>query len=101
MIQAGFFSVFNYIANNRWAQIALTAGAIVFFWLMNNRHQRKVGARQSDARHREASIQKDLEIREQSDEAVEAADTVRVNTRRVRSTRVRGETSLPDYHYRD
>lgn len=101
MIQGAFFSVFNFISNNKAAQVILTAGFVWVIWLMNNRHQRKVGAKDANARHREASIQKDIEIKENSDEAVKAADTVRANTERVSAARVRDEQPVPDYHYRD
>ena len=80
MIQAGFFAAFNYISNNKWAQIAVTAGVIVVFWLANNAHQRRQGARK--LKHRveiaqneanEAARQKAQTIKEEANERKERA----------------------------
>ena len=43
MITTAFFSAFNFIANNKWAQIALTIGLIIFAWRANNVVQRRRG----------------------------------------------------------
>lgn len=59
------------------------------------------GQREERIKNERASIKKDREILEQSNEAVEAADTVRANTKRVSATRVRDEQPVPGYHYRD
>ena len=65
MIQAGFFSLFNFVANNKWAQIALTGGLIVFLYLANNANQRRIGRGQErnraaeKARKVQAKIKKD------------------------------------------
>lgn len=68
MIQAGFFSVFNFIANNRAAQVAVTAGFVVFVWLMNNRHQRHVGYRKAEDKIEKKSRKVQTQIRKSNNE---------------------------------
>lgn len=67
MIQAGFFSVFNFIANNKAAQVILTAGFIGAIWFLNNRHQRSIGGRKVKARIEKQSRRVQRTIREKQD----------------------------------
>ena len=85
------YGLWSWFAKNPIAQgIAIFLIAIMS-WKINNLVVANNATRRQRARHREASLKKDIAIREQSDEAVEAADSVRSNTRRVRATRVRNE----------
>lgn len=77
---AFFFAIFNYVSNNKWAQIALTAGIIVLVWMANNAHQRNVGARQLKARvekaqnkANEAAREAAQSIKDETNEKVERA----------------------------
>jgi len=88
------------IANSRAAQIALGAGLFVLsflYWLAQ--HDRRLLQNEKLRQDRKA-LQKDQAIRKNSNEAVEAADTVRANTERVSSPELRDEHP-GDYHYRD
>lgn len=88
------------IANSRPMQYAIGAGLLIlgFLWWLGN-HDRNL-LRNERARQERRALQKDQAIREHSNEAVQAADTVRANTERVSSTRMHDE-SAPDYHFRD
>ena len=50
MIQGAFFGLFDFIAKNRWAQIALGVGVFYLLWQLNNAHQRKQGAKRYQRR---------------------------------------------------
>lgn len=92
MIQAGFFSVFNFIANNKAAQIVLTVGLILFAWMLNNRHQRRIGARETEARIEKKSRRVQARIEEKLDEKS-------TQTARARDDAPRGVTAsdgVPD-----
>lgn len=71
-----FFPIFNYIANNRWAQIALTCGLVLIIgrtWLWG--HDRRV--------KKEAKREVIEDINEQTDERVEAVEQGRVERARL------------------
>jgi len=88
------------IANNPLAQRAIGVALIIagfLFWLA--RHDRKLLENERLQQEREA-LKKDQAIRANSNEAVEAADTVRSNTERLSTSELRDEPS-GDYHYRD
>lgn len=85
MIQGAFFSAFNFVANNRWAQIVVTAGVIVFVWLMNNRHQRRVGYKRAEAKiekqSRKVQARVQNEVRQENDDRLEKVNATRDNFR--------------------
>lgn len=88
------------IANNKAVQWAIGAGMLILgflFWL--GQHDRRLLENERLRQERKA-LQKDKAIRKQSNEAVEAADTVRANTERVSAPELRDEHP-GDYHYRD
>lgn len=68
MIQAGFFSAFNFIANNKYAQIAVTAGVILLIWLGNNQMQRRRGAHELRAKAERKARKTQTKIEEESRE---------------------------------
>ena len=78
MIQAVLFPVFNYIANNKWAQVVvgLGVGFIIYrIWLAgHDRRVEKIAVRKANDRAEKQSktILKDME--EDINETVEAAD---------------------------
>lgn len=68
-----FFPIFNYIANNRWAQIVLTCGLILIVgraWLWG--HDRRVEARTEQRIERRAQ-KTATKIRKQGEKDVEKA----------------------------
>lgn len=88
------------IANSRPAQYAIGAGLFVLgflFWLAN--HDRQL-LKNERLRQERRALKKDQAIRKNSNEAVQAADTVRSNTERSAAAELRDEHS-GDYHYRD
>ena len=88
------------VKNSRVLQIALLLAIAIKLWLINNFFVSRRATRKLRDRMRIKAIQKDQAIREHSNEAVQAADTVRANTERVSSARMHDE-SAPDYHFRD
>ncbi|MEM9584775.1 MAG: hypothetical protein AAGA08_16815 [Pseudomonadota bacterium] len=96
-MSAIFFPAFNFIANNKYAQIALTFGAILIVWRLNNRQQRRVGAKEARQENRVRALEQDREIMENSREMEDMADRVRDAT----AERLRDDEPLPDYHFRD
>lgn len=89
MIQALFFGAFDYIAKNRWAQIAVGLGVFYLFWRTNEEIAERRGAkrqqrRAAKARERERveAIQEIQEIKEEaSNEADQAIDAGRAAAR--------------------
>lgn len=64
MIQAGFFAAFNYIANNRWAQIVVGLGVGYAVLQLYARHNRKIGERRLKTRVEKAQTRANQEARE-------------------------------------
>lgn len=93
---AGFLS-FATDKTGRWIVGAGIFLLIVWAWLMD---QRRMLLKAERMRQAHAAMEKDQAIRKQSNEAVEAADTIRANTERVSSPELRDEHP-GDYHYRD
>lgn len=87
MIQAGFFAVFNYIANNRWAQIVAGLGVGYVALQLYGRHQRKVGERRLKRRVEQAQIRANEEAREAVSEIKEKTNE-RVERAREAAARV-------------
>ena len=89
------------IANSRAAQYAIGIGLFVvgFLWWLADRDDKLLENERT--RQTMRALEKDNEIREKSNEAVQASDTVRANTERVSAARMRDEQPAPDYHYRD
>lgn len=88
------------IANNRAVQWAIGVGLLIvgfLYWLAQ--HDRKL-LENERLRQERRNLQKDKEIRDNSNEAVKTADTIRANTERVSATRMPDQPA-PDYHYRD
>jgi len=81
MIQAPFFALFNFVANNRWAQIALTIGLVIFLDHLRIRHVRARERRRHDARVEAKARRVQEKVRETSNEksaqVAIARDTVR------------------------
>ena len=88
------------IANSRPMQVAIGAGLLIlgFLWWLGQ-HDRNL-LRNERARQERKALLKDQAIRENSNEAVKAADTVRSNTERVSASRLPDEHAS-DYHFRD
>lgn len=87
MIQAPFFAAFNFVANNKWAQIVLTVGLVLIAYKWQAEHHEARGRRQAKARSEAKSrrVQKQVRenLNERSTQTIDAVDTVR---RRVRDT---------------
>ncbi len=86
MIQAGFFAAFNYIANNRWAQIVVGLGVGYLALQLYARHNRKVGEARLKIRVEKAQIRANEEAREavetikdETNERVERAELARAS----------------------
>ena len=45
MIQSAFFGLFNFVANNKWAQIVLGIGVFYLIWRANEEAAERRGAR--------------------------------------------------------
>lgn len=80
MIQAAFFSVFDYIAKNRWIQIVLSIGVVIFLDHLRIRHIRASERRKEQARNVVAARKVQTQIRKTLDEksisAKQAGDSV-------------------------
>ena len=87
MIQAPFFAAFNFVANNKWAQIVLTVGLVLVAYKWQAEHHEARGRRQAKARAEAKSRRVQKQVRknldEKSTETIAGRDTVR---RRVRDT---------------
>lgn len=87
MITAPFFAAFNFVANNKWAQIVLTVGLVLVAYKWQAEHHEARGRRQAKARAEAKSRRVQKQVRENLDEkstqTTDAVDTVR---RRVRAT---------------
>jgi len=87
MIQAPFFALFNFVANNRWAQIALTIGLVIFLDHLRIRHVRARERRRHDARVEAKARRVQEKVRETLDEkSSQTTDSVRTVRERVRTT---------------
>ena len=85
MVQTAFFSAFNFIANNKWAQIALTAGLILIAYKWQAEHHEARGRRQANARSEKKARRVLTKIERRSNERLEQADTARDTVRDVRN----------------
>ena len=87
MIQTPFFAAFNFVANNKWAQIVLTVGLVLVAYKWQAEHHEARGRRQAKARAETKSRRVQKQVRknldEKSTQTMGAVDTVR---RRVRDT---------------
>ena len=85
MIQTAFFSAFNFIANNKWAQIVLTAGLILIAYKWQAEHHEARGRRQANARSEKQSLKAQAKVRETLNEKSTKADNTRATVRGVPS----------------
>lgn len=85
MIQAALFPAFNFVANNKWAQIALTAGLILIAYKWQAEHHEARGRRQANARSEKQSRRVQAKLRKKLDEKSIQADNTRAAVRNVPS----------------
>lgn len=85
MITAPFFAAFNFVANNKWAQIVLTVGLVLIAYKWQAEHHEARGRRQAKARSEAKSrrVQKQVRenLNEKSTQTTDAVDTVRQRIR--------------------
>lgn len=87
MIQAPFFAAFNFVANNKWAQIVLTVGLVLVAYKWQAEHHEARGRRQAKARAEAKSRRVQKQVRENLDEkSTQTTDAVITVRRRVRDT---------------
>ena len=100
MIQAVLFPVFNYIANNKWAQIVvgLGVGFIAYrIWLAgHDQRVKKVALKKSHEAARKAQTKALNEIEEEANDRVEKAKQARAS---VPDTDVLDSMSESEYEF--
>ena len=81
MIQGAFFSLFNYVANNKWAQIVLLCGVGYFLLRLKEEADEARGARRAKERMEKATrkaADKTLkQMEKESNETIESAREAR------------------------
>jgi len=101
-MQALIFPLFNFVANNRWAQIALGVGIFYALWRWNEEAAERRGARRTEQRMEKksrATKEKVItKMKENADERVEEARQARMEAERPVDPPDRGlpSDSLPD-----
>ena len=91
MIQTAFFSAFNFVANNKWAQIVVTIGVVLLLDRIRINNIRARERRQANARSEKQSRKVQAKLREKLDEKSVQANNTRAAVRDVPSA-----AELPD-----
>lgn len=101
-MHAPFFAAFNFIANNRIAQIVLTAGLVLVAYKIQAEHHEARGRRQANARTEKKARRVQAKVRETlNEESAQVTNAVDAVRRRVRDTgelpeRIRERFIRPD-----
>ena len=86
-MHAPFFAVFNFIANNRIAQIVLTAGLVLVAYKIQAEHHEARGRRQANARTEKKARRVQANVRETlNEESAQVTNAVAAVRERVRAT---------------
>ena len=81
MITAPFFAAFNFVANNKWAQIVLTVGLVLVAIKIRDKHRDARAIRRERARGDDRAGKYLDKVERKSDERLEKANTARANVR--------------------